>query len=187
MMKEIKDEVVACQQCPLYKNRNMPVVGEGSHEAKIMFVGEGPGANEDKTGQPVCGAAGRILDQLLAHINLPREKVYITNIIKCRPPGNRDPESEEIRACAPYLERQIEIIRPEVICPLGRHAMHFLLGKYGLETKESISALHGREINVSGLFGKITIVPLYHPAVATYRATMIDVLKNDFKVLEKYR
>jgi len=186
-MKEIKEEIIACAKCPLYKVRNLPVVGEGSHKAKIMFVGEGPGANEDKTGRPFCGAAGKILDELLDSINLLRKDVYIANILKCRPPGNRDPEPDEIRVCTPYLERQIEIIGPEVLCPLGRYAMYFLLEKYGVQTKEPISALHGREIKARGLFKQMTIIPLYHPAVAAYRGTMIDILKEDFKVLEKYK
>ncbi len=187
-MKKIKDEVVACDKCQLHQKRNLPVVGEGSHEAKIMFVGEGPGANEDKTGRPFCGRAGNILSELLESIGLPRKEVYITNIIKCRPPGNRDPQKEEIESCVPYLERQIEIIKPKVVCPLGRHAMYFLMKKYGLERKiKGISNLHGQEFQASTLFGPVTLIPLYHPAVATYNPNMKTVLKQDFKVLERFK
>lgn len=186
-MKKIRDEVIACQKCRLHKNRNLPVIGEGSHKARIMFVGEGPGANEDKTGRPFCGRAGSVLDELLSSIDLPRKEVYITNIVKCRPPGNRDPQKDEIQACTPYLKRQIEIIRPGVICSLGRHAMRFLMNQYGLEQKvEGISKIHGKEFEVNTLFGKVVLLPLYHPAVVTYRATMKSVLENDFQNLKKY-
>lgn len=187
-MKKIKEEVVSCAKCPLHKGRNLPVIGEGSHEAKIMFVGEGPGANEDKTGRPFCGRAGDVLDELLASVGIARQDVYITNIVKCRPPGNRDPKEEEIEACTPYLERQIKIIKPEVLCPLGRHAAAFLMEKYGIGGKMTgISKVRGQKFKVSSLFGNIMIVPLYHPAVATYRATLMPELKKDFKVLEKYK
>ncbi len=186
-MKKIKDEVVACQKCRLYKNRNLPVIGEGSHEAKIMFVGEGPGANEDKTGRPFCGRAGDILNELLESIDLPRKEVYITNIIKCRPPGNRDPQKEEVENCVSYLEKQIKIIKPKVICPLGRHAMYFLMKRYGLENRiKAISKIHGQKFQAGTLFGRITLIPLYHPAVATYNPNMKTVLEQDFKVLQEF-
>lgn len=186
-MKKIKDEIVECQKCLLHKTRTLPVIGEGSHNAKIMFVGEGPGANEDRTGKPFCGAAGKILDELLESISLPRKEVYISNIIKCRPPGNRDPQKEEITACTPYLERQIRIIKPKVICPLGRHAMYFLMEKYGLKNRiESISKIHGQEFSIRDLFREIKIIPLYHPAVAAYNINMKSILEKDFQVLKKY-
>ena len=132
-LKKIKEEVVACQKCPLGKTRTLPVVGVGSHDAKIMFVGEAPGANEDATGVPFCGAAGKILDELLDSVGIKREEVYICNILKCRPPNNRDPQRDETDACVPYLEKQIQIIRPLVICTLGNHATVFMLKKFGLQ------------------------------------------------------
>ncbi len=187
-MKKIKEEVVSCKKCPLSQKRNLPVIGEGSHEAKIIFVGEAPGANEDRTGRPFCGRAGKILNELLESIDLPRKNVYIANILKCRPPANRDPKKEEIEACTPYLERQIKIIKPKVICPLGRHAMGFLMKKYGLSEKiKGISKLHGQKFEINTLFGKITLVPLYHPAVATYNPNMKSVLEEDFQLLKEFK
>ena len=186
-LKKIKEEVINCKKCSLYKTRTCPVIGEGNHQAKIVFVGEGPGASEDRTGYPFCGAAGKILDELLNAVEIKREKVYICNILKCRPPGNRDPQKEEIEACVPYLEKQIEIIKPEVVCPLGRFAMEFLMEKFGLKDQiQGISKIHGKVFESRSLFQKITLIPFYHPAVVTYNANMKEVLKKDFKILEKF-
>lgn len=183
-LKKIKDEVLSCRKCSLYKTRIYPVIGEGSHKAKIMFIGEAPGVQESKTGRPFCGAAGKILDELLESVGIKREDVYITNLLKDRPPNNRDPQKEEIEACVPYLERQIEIIKPEVICPLGRFSMRFLMEKFGLEDEiQQISKIHGKIFEAKNL----KIIPLYHPAVATYNPNMKEVLKKDFKVLEKFK
>ena len=188
-LRKIKNEVLNCQKCPLYKERAKskfyPVIGEGSHQAKIMFVGEAPGLNEAKTGRPFCGAAGKVLDELLKSIDVKRENVYITNILKDRPPENRDPQPEEIKACTPYLERQIEIIKPKVICPLGRHSMKFLMEKFGLENQtEGISKIHGKLFEGNNVFQHIIIIPFYHPAVATYNPNMKKILKEDFKILK---
>ncbi len=186
-LKKIKDEVVDCKKCPLYKTRTYPVIGEGNHQAKIIFCGEAPGAKEDKTGRPFCGAAGKILDELLNSVGIRREEVYICNILKCRPPANRDPQKEEIEACVPYLERQIEIIKPEVVCPLGRYSMKFLMEKFGLEDRvEPISKIHGKTFEVKTIFQNLKIVSLYHPAVATYNPNMKETLKEDFQVLKKF-
>ena len=187
-LEEIRKEVLKCRKCGLYRTRTNPVVGEGNPKAKIMFVGEAPGFNEDRMGRPFCGAAGRVLDELLESIGIKRKDVYISNLLKCRPPRNRDPQKEEISACSPYLERQIEIIKPKIICPLGRYSMRFLMEKYGLKDKiEPISRIHGRVFEISSLFQEIKIIPLYHPAVATYNINMKEVLKRDFRVLEKFR
>ena len=145
LLEEVKKQVLACKQCPLYLTRTNPVFGEGNIESKIMFIGEAPGVNEDKQGVPFCGAAGKILDELLASVGIKRNDVYITNILKCRPPENRDPKPEEISVCTPYLEKQIEIINPRVICSLGRYSMKFIFEKYGLKEKlEPISKIHGK-------------------------------------------
>ena len=128
-LREIKDNVINCQNCSLCKTRILPVIGQGSHSAKIMFIGEAPGAKEDKTGIPFCGASGKFLDELLGSAGIKREEVYICNLLKCRPPGNRDPKSEELEVCTPFLERQIEAIGPKIISPLGRHSMNFLMKK----------------------------------------------------------
>ena len=155
-LKEIREEVMDCKKCSLYKTRNYPVMGEGDCQAKIMFVGEAPGFQEDKTGHPFCGAAGKILDELLNSIGLKREEVYISNLLKCRPPQNRDPQKEEITSCAPYLERQIEIIGPRIICPLGRYSMKFLMEKFGLKNEiQPISKIHGK------VFGKVPWTSLW--------------------------
>ncbi|MCD6471369.1 uracil-DNA glycosylase [bacterium] len=181
-LKKIRDEVLKCRKCLLYKTRTLPVIGQGNHQAKIMFIGEAPGYNEDKTGRPFCGKAGAVLDELLKSINLKREDVYITNLLKCRPPNNRDPEEKEIKACSPYLERQIEIIKPKIICTLGRYSMAYIMKKYGLENElQSISKIHGKVFQTKD----IKIIPLYHPAVAVYNQNMIKILKSDFNILNK--
>ena len=163
------------------------VFGEGSPDAKIVFVGEAPGYNEDIKGIPFCGKAGDILDILLSSINLKRESIYITNIIKCRPPENRDPEDEEVKECTTYLERQLEIINPSVICCLGRHSLRYFINRFSLKEKGSITALHGRVFESGdGLFSSIKIVALYHPAVAVYDPGKMELLKKDFQVLKNF-
>jgi len=187
-LKKIKEEVLSCRKCSLYKTRTYPVIGEGNHQAKIMFIGEAPGAQEDKTGRPFCGAAGKILDELLDSVRIKREEIYITNILKDRPPENRKPKKEEIKACTSYLEKQIEIIKPEVICTLGNYSTVFIMEKYGLKNQiQGISKIHGKIFEVKNLFQKIKIIPLYHPAVVTYNINMKETLKKDFKILEKFK
>jgi DNA polymerase len=185
-LKNIKQEVLACQKCSLYKNRIYPVIGQGNHQAKIVFVGEAPGFSESKTGYPFCGSSGKILDELLESIDIKREDVYITNLLKDRPPNNRDPEIEEIKACYPYLEKQLELIKPKVICLLGRHAMQFLMKEFGLEKEiQPISKIHGQVFQSDKLSGGVKIIPLYHPAVAAYNINMKSVLIEDFQALKK--
>jgi len=186
-MKKIRDEVVNLKESPLYKyrieNNYHPVLGEGNHDAQIIFIGEGPGRNEAQTGRPFCGAAGKLLDELLESVNIPRKEIYITNIIKDRPPGNRDPLPSEVEIYAPFLDRQIEVIEPKVIATLGRHAMEYIMKKFDLSDElEPISVAHGKEYSA----GDIKIVPLYHPAAAIYTRSLFDTLKEDFKVLKKY-
>ncbi len=191
-MKEIRDEVIALKESPLYQyrtqNKYYPVLGEGSHDSKIMFIGEAPGKNEAETGKPFCGASGRILDELLAHIEIPRENVYVTNIVKDRPPSNRDPLPSEIAIYAPFLMRQIEIIQPKVIATLGRFSMKYIMEKFGLEEELGpISQLHGKVLEADVSFGKIKIVPLYHPAVAVYNADSKEELKKDFEIIKEFK
>ena len=169
---------------PLYRPGTYPVFGEGSLNAKIMFIGEAPGYYESISGHPFCGPAGKVLDELLDSVGIKREEVYITNILKCRPPGNRSPKTEEIKACTPYLEKQIEIIKPKIICCLGNFATSFIFKKFGLEDKlQGISKIHGKVFIAGDLFTRVKIIPLYHPAVATYNINMKETLKNDFKIL----
>ncbi|MDP3726686.1 MAG: uracil-DNA glycosylase [bacterium] len=189
LMKEIRDEVFTGKDLPLYsertKNNVFPVIGEGSHDARVMFIGEAPGRNEAKTGRPFCGTAGKILDELLLSVGIKREEVYITNIVKDRPPQNRDPFPEEIKAYAPFLLRQIEIIKPLVIATLGRYSMNYILELFNLwEELAPISRLHGRVFNAAASYGGITIIPLYHPAAAVYNRALLDTLKKDFAVLK---
>ena len=187
-MRKIRDEVVGLTRSPLYKfrieNKNLPVIGEGSHFAKIMFIGEAPGKNEAATGRPFCGASGRILDELLLSAGIKREDVYVTNIVKDRPPANRDPLPSEIEIYGPFLDRQIEIIQPKVIATLGRYSMGYIMNKLGLELElEPISKIHGKVFDTTLSYGGIKVVPLYHPAVAVYNSHTKDQLKEDFKVL----
>lgn len=209
-MRKIRDEILNFKKSPLYKERienNMfPVIGEGSHDAKIMFIGEAPGKNEAKTGRPFCGASGKILDELLLHIKISRKDIYITNIVKDRPTNNRDPNSEEIKIYAPFLDRQISIIKPQVIATLGRFSMEYIMKKFGLENKlDIISRIHGKvfsaqisdlnsefknithndDLKTENSSHKIKIIPLYHPAVAVYNRTNLPDLKKDFEILKR--
>lgn len=188
LLKKIKDEVVKGTMLPLYqdriKNKNFPVIGEGNHYADIMFVGEAPGRNEAATGRPFCGAAGKILDELLVSVGIKREEVYITNIVKDRPPHNRDPLPAEIEAYASFLDRQIEIIKPKIIATLGRFSMQYMMEKFGLHRElKSISQNHGKTFEAHASYGDVAIIPLYHPAVAVYNNNMKEILTHDFKVL----
>ncbi|MEK7108432.1 MAG: uracil-DNA glycosylase [Patescibacteria group bacterium] len=190
-MRAIKEEVLNLTGSPLYEERirtmAYPVIGEGSHEARVMFVGEAPGRNEAETGRPFCGASGRVLDQLLQGIGLDRKAVYVTNVVKDRPPENRDPTAEEIALYGPFLDRQIDIIQPAVIATLGRFSMAYLLRRFDLEAHlATISKIHGRPHEARVPYGTVTIIPLYHPAVAVYDRTRFDELLNDFKKLLSY-
>ena len=189
LLKQIKDEVFNLKKSPLYnyriENKYFPVIGEGSHDAKIMFVGEAPGRNEAKTGRPFCGTAGKVLDELLTHVGIKRESVYITNIVKDRPQMNRDPLPEEIEIYGPFLDGQVEIIQPKVICALGRYSMGYIMLKFGLGDKvEAISKMHGKTFNTKTSYGPIKIVCLYHPCVAVYNPHRKDELKKDIEVLK---
>ena len=176
ILKKIKDEVVGLKS-PLADIRRrdevFPVIGEGSHDAKIMFVGEAPGKNEAATGRPFCGAAGRVLDEMLKSIELNRSEVYITNIVKDRPPENRDPLPQEISDYAPFLDRQIDAIQPEIIATLGRYSMAYVMTRFGLASELTLmSQMHGKIFEAKSSFGKIKIIPLYHPAAALYQNSL---------------
>lgn len=191
-MRKIKDEVVNLKESPLYaeriKNKVFPVIGEGSHHAKIMFIGEAPGKNEAATGRPFCGAAGRILDELLVSVEIDRKSVYVTNIVKDRPPFNRDPLPDEIAIYGPFLDRQIEIIQPKVIATLGRFSMVYIMEKFNLNhVLKPISQMHGKKIEAEASYSKINIIPLYHPAVAIYNSNTKDQLKADFQILREFK
>lgn len=182
-MEKIIDEVKNCKKCELWKNRNKPVIGDGDLNTEIMFIGEAPGYNEDKQGIPFVGRAGKILDELLDSIGLRRQDIYIANILKCRPPKNRNPLKTEIDACTGYLNRQIELIKPKIIIPLGNFACSFIFEKYGLEYNQ-ISNVHGKIFKLNTSFGELKIIPMYHPAVATYNPNKKTVLLQDFSPLK---
>ena len=173
ILAEVAQEVRACTKCPLHLARRKAVPGEGPANAEIMFIGEAPGFHEDVQGRPFVGAAGQFLDELLEGIGLKREDVYITNVVKCRPPGNRDPEPEELSACAPYLDRQIQAIRPKVIVTLGR----FSMAKFVPNAK--ISQIHGQPFKVRGQL----VVPMYHPAAALHQPSLRRIVEADFAQL----
>ncbi len=185
-LERIEQSIKACKRCELWKTRTNPVAGAGSLSAKIVLVGEAPGYYEDLKGEPFVGKAGKVLDESLESIGLQRNDVYIANVLKCRPPGNRNPATEEIRACTPYLDAQLEIIQPEIVATLGNFSLSYIFDKFGLK-KDKISRIHGKVFTVSTIAGiKIKkIIPLYHPAVATYNPNMKGALIEDFKVLKK--
>jgi len=169
----LTEKLKKCKKCNLSKTRINTVVGEGNKNADIIFVGEAPGKNEDEKGTPFCGASGKILNQMLESINLKREDVYITNIVKCRPPKNRDPLKTEIKICSPFLKKQIEIIKPKIVISLGRHAMyHFFPKDY------KISDVHGKNFKKED---GIIYMPLYHPAACLYNGKLKTTLFKDFE------
>ena len=191
LLRQIRDEVVGLKESPLYAERVSngvyPVIGEGNHYAAIMFIGEAPGRNEALTGRPFVGAAGKILDELLVAVGRERKGFCITSNVKARPPLNRDPLPEEIVVYAPFLERQINIIKPKVIVTLGRFAMVHIMEKFGLQSElKPIGQMHGRTFQAPASYGSVTIAPMYHPAVAVYNNATKDTLKADFQLLKGF-
>ncbi len=181
---ELIKEIMSCKKCDLYKYRKNPVPGEGRLDADIMFIGEAPGAQEDERGRPFVGAAGKLLTELIESIGLKREEVYITNVVKCRPPNNRDPTEEEIEACSPYLIRQIQLIKPKIIIALGRHAGRFLFTNAGLKWR-NMTVMHGKVYDAE-LFGvKTKLLATYHPAAALYYPKLRPELEKDFTTIKK--
>ncbi len=168
-------QVAGCTSCRLAQGRTQVVFGIGDPNADLMFVGEAPGFHEDKQGYPFVGQAGKLLDKLLAGIGLERSNVYIANVLKCRPPGNRDPAPDEIQACEGHLFRQIELIRPRVVATLGNFATKLLSGK-----PTGITRVHGAEQEVTLGGSCVLLYPLYHPAAALYTPAMLQVLEQDF-------
>jgi uracil-DNA glycosylase family 4 len=175
LLKAVYREARDCVRCPLHQTRTQVVFGNGNADAELMFVGEAPGANEDRLGLPFVGAAGKLLDQLLGEIGLSRQDVFVVNTLKCRPPDNRDPHPNEIEACREYLDRQIDLIEPTVICTLGNFATKLLRAD-----TTGISRLHGREeVRVIGPRA-VRLYPLYHPAAALYTPSTLEALRADF-------
>ncbi|HUZ86307.1 MAG TPA: uracil-DNA glycosylase [Candidatus Baltobacterales bacterium] len=176
-LNQLHDTIRSCKNCGLHATRTQAVPGEGPCPADVMIVGEAPGFNEDRQGEPFVGAAGKLLDTLLARISLSRSEVFITNVLKCRPPMNRDPMPNEAEACSPYLARQLELIKPKVVLILGRHALERLMPGQG-----SISRVHGSLIKR----GDVAYVPLYHPAAALHNGSLVADLEHDFDLVKQY-
>jgi len=174
-LADLAKEVSGCDRCPLARGRTRAVPGDGPENAAIMFIGEGPGFHEDQQGKPFVGAAGQFLNELLQSIGLQRTDVYITNVVKCRPPGNRDPQPEEIAACQSYLDRQIALIKPKVIVTLGRYSMARAF------PNDKISAVHGKPRKV----GEIVYVPMFHPAAALHQPALRKTVEEDFARLPR--
>jgi len=176
ILNELADEIKVCPKCRLSETRTHAVPGEGSPTARIMFVGEGPGENEDKTGRPFIGAAGKFLNRLLEQAGIAREDVFITNIVKCRPPGNRVPMADEVEACSDYLMAQIAVIEPKIVCPLGGSSLKTLLGP-----DLKITTARCKVFRKSG----ILYIPLFHPAAALHRTALLETLQADILVLKE--
>lgn len=177
-LEALREKILKCELCELCKDTTNAVPGEGSSTAEILFIGEAPGQKEDLLGEPFVGAAGKFLNELLLAIDLKREDVFITNIVKHRPPNNRDPREDEVKACFPYLDAQIKAIKPLLIVTLGRHAMHRFMP--GLQ----ISKVHGQAKRVKSIFSEKQIIfPLYHPASALYNPNLRSTLMDDMRKL----
>jgi len=173
-LAELREHIGECRRCPLGETRTHIVFGVGREDADVMLIGEAPGRNEDLKGEPFVGAAGRVLDELLASIGMRRADVYIANILKCRPPGNRDPLSDEIETCTPFLRDQVRLVEPRVIVPLGNFATRFVL-----RTEEGITGLRGTVRHAGGF----TVLPIFHPAAALYDGSKHEALTADFALL----
>lgn len=173
-LDELRVQVESCRRCPLCDGRTQTVFGVGSPHARVMFIGEAPGKNEDLQGEPFVGAAGHYLNELLGCAGLRREDVFIANVLKCRPPGNRDPRPEEIQTCTPFLREQTRTIDPEVLVTLGKFSTQFVL-----KTQVGITRLHGRVQRA----GKFLVFPIFHPAAALYDGAKREALENDFVTL----
>ncbi len=183
-MNLITSEARSCLECSLGENRKNVVVGSGSLDAEIVLIGEAPGRKEDESGLPFVGSAGKLLDSLLESAGLKREEIFIGNILKCRPPGNRRPKKLEIESCEPYLRRQLEIIKPRILAPMGNSALSYFQSRYGL-MEESIGDAHGKVCEVEFPWGIVKLIPLYHPAAAIYKRQLLSDLEKDMKKLAK--
>ncbi len=179
-LQKINEEIKNCRRCSLWITRKNAVPGEGSPDAEIMFIGEAPGATEDETGRPFVGVAGSLLRRILRELGLNENKIYITNVIKCRPPNNRTPRREEIEACSPYLEKQIQLIKPRLIVALGNVAAQWIHEKAGVKWV-SMSHEHGKvkELNIQGQ--KITVISTYHPSAAVRGTIDPEIIKKDLE------
>jgi uracil-DNA glycosylase family 4 len=183
-LDELSHEIHACRRCPLWENTHQAVPGEGNPSATVFFIGEAPGEKEDLTGRPFVGRAGSRLTALITGAGLSREEVFIGNIVKHRPPGNRDPRSDEIAVCSPWLDRQIQVIRPRILVPLGRHSSRYILSKTGI-VFEKITDIRGTIVPAELWQIPVLIVPTLHPAAALYSPRYRKDLEEDFMTIKK--
>jgi len=175
LLKALYAQVRDCTRCPLHVGRTNAVFGAGNADAELMFIGEAPGEQEDTQGRPFVGAAGKLLTELLTSIGLKREEVFITNIVKCRPPDNRPPRKDESLLCKPYLDRQLKLVSPRIICPMGNSAIRTIMS-----LDQSVSELHGVPFEI----GSTTYLPMYHPAAALYTFSLRRVMEEDCRKLK---
>lgn len=179
----LTNEILSCTKCRLSIGRTHAVPGEGPVPCRLMFIGEAPGEKEDRSGRPFAGRAGTVLQDLLISIGLSRKEVFITSILKCRPPGNRDPRDDEITSCRPYLLRQIALLRPSVIVAMGRFSAAVMMDQFGMR-KGRISEIHGNLFRAETPYGSVILFPVYHPAVVTHNPRLRDDLIQDFRQLK---
>jgi uracil-DNA glycosylase family 4 len=183
-IRRLSEEVEACRRCGLCEGRKRAVIGEGDLDSPVVLVGEAPGRKEDEQGRPFVGSAGRLLDVLLAEAGFERRGVYITNVVKCRPPGNRRPKAEELRECTAHLERQLEIIAPRVLVPMGNSASGYVMRRYGLGG-DSIGEVHGESFPTEARWGRLIVFPLYHPAAVLYNRQLEEDVRRDLRELRE--
>ena len=182
-MKILSNTILHCSKCILSKTRKNVVIGSGAIPSQILFIGEAPGSQENLQGIPFVGRAGKFFEILLNSINLERNDVYVTNILKCRPPKNRNPKFSEINHCTPYLEKQIDIIKPEILAPMGNFAARYCCKKYHIPI-QNISSLHGKKFSISTKSFSGILIPLYHPAAAVYNPNLKDIMIQDFQQIK---
>jgi len=185
-MEELSLKIKSCNKCPLYENRKNAVPGEGEWKNRIMLIGEAPGFNEDEQGRPFVGRAGRLLEKFLSYINMKREDVFITNVVKCRPPNNRQPEEEEIKICTSlYLDKQIDLIKPKLIICLGNISASYIFRKFGIRF-ESMNRQHGRVFSISNLSLQTKIIATYHPAAILRNQNLMSIAKADWEIIGEF-
>jgi DNA polymerase len=184
-LEKLSSQIKVCTSCPLHKSRKNAVPGEGDWKSRIMLIGEAPGFNEDEQGRPFVGRAGKLLEEFLNSIGKKREEVFITNVVKCRPPNNRQPEEDEIKICTSlYLDKQIELIKPKLIVCLGNVSANYIFKKFGLKF-ESMNKTHGKVFSVSNLFIQTKIIATYHPAAILRNQNLMPIAKADWEIIKE--
>jgi DNA polymerase len=184
-LEKLSSQIKVCTSCPLHKSRKNAVPGEGNWKKRIMLIGEAPGFNEDEQGRPFVGRAGKLLEEFLNSIGKKREEVFITNVVKCRPPNNRQPEEDEIKICTSlYLDKQIELIKPKLIVCLGNVSANYIFKKFGLKF-ESMNKTHGKVFSVSNLFIQTKIIATYHPAAILRNQNLMPIAKADWEIIKE--